>query len=274
MKLRKLIPGDWNMRRNKNCVRNASVKNLLLAAVVSMMPVVAGAAGGHGPELESMEVRLGDTRSLQNGANLFVNYCLSCHSAKYMRYGRMAEDLNIPTSLVEDNMIHGDAKIGDPMTTTMPEEKAAEWFGVAPPDLSLVGRLRGADWLYNYLTRFYVDENSVTGWNNLVFENAAMPHVLSHLQGRQRAVFKTESAEDGSETKVFEGFEMESEGSMDPEEFDHAMRDLTNFLVYMGEPAKLVRIKYGMFVMLFLLVFFALAYMLKREYWKDVDVSH
>lgn len=238
-----------------------------------VMPLVAGAAGG-GAELKHMEVRLNDTNSLQNGAGLFVNYCLSCHSAQYMRYGRMAEDLEIPFKMVEENMIFGDARIGDPMTTTMPKDKAEVWFGVAPPDLSLTGRLRGADWLYNYLTHFYVDESSVTGWNNVVFENAAMPHVLSHMQGRQRAVFRMDESADGAEHKVFDHFEQETEGTMSPEEFDHAMKDLTNFLVYMGEPAKMVRIKYGMFVMLFLLILFGVAYMLKREYWKDVDVAH
>ena len=242
--------------------------------MTALFPVIALGAGGGAAGLKHMEVRLSDTRSLQNGAKLFVNYCLSCHSAEYMRYGRMAEDLDMPVALVEENMLVGDGKIGDPMTTNMPAEKAAEWFGVAPPDLSLTGRLRGADWLYSYLTNFYVDESTVSGWNNVTFENVAMPHVLAELQGRQRAVFRTEVKPDGSEQKVFDHFEAESEGTMSAEDFDQAMRDLTNFLVYMGEPARLKRIRYGMYVMLFLLVMFGFAYMLKHEYWKDVDVSH
>lgn len=250
------------------------MKKIALTFLITVLfPVMALGAGG-AAGLKHMEVRLNDTRSLQNGAKLFVNYCLSCHSAEYMRYGRMAEDLEMPIDLVEQSMLVGDKKIGDPMTTTMPADKAAEWFGVAPPDLSLTGRLRGADWLYSYLTNFYVDEATVSGWNNVTFENVAMPHVLAELQGRQRAVFRTEVMADGSEQKVFDHFESESEGTMTAEEFDHAMRDLTNFLVYMGEPAKLTRIRYGMYVMLFLLVMFGFAYMLKHEYWKDVDVSH
>jgi len=259
--------------KTSNNTPSVNVMTGVLLLLAILLPGSVLAAGG-GAALPKMEVRLSDTRSLQSGAGLFVNYCLSCHSAQYMRYGRMAEDLDIPKELVEENMIFGDAKIGDPMNSTMPAEASAEWFGVTPPDLSLSGRLRGADWLYGYLTSFYVDENSITGWNNTVFPNAAMPHVLHNLQGRQRAVFKTETAHDDTEHKVFDHFELETEGSMSPEEFDHAMKDLTNFLVYMGEPAKMVRIRYGMYVMLFLLIMFGLAYMLKREYWKDVDVAH
>ena len=257
---------------NMNSLSNNKTMLTRLIAIASLVltPVVSMAAGGGSSvKMEPIEVRLGDLPSMQNGARIFVNYCLSCHNAEYMRYNRMAEDLEIPAALVESQMISSDAKIGDPMTTNMPADKAAEWFGVTPPDLSLTGRLRGPRWLYNYFKGFYVDENSVSGWNNTVFPGVAMPHVLAGLQGRQRAVFKEV---DGHQE--FGHFELEREGSMSPEEFDSAMRDLTNFLVYMGEPAKLHRIKYGMYVMLFLLVFFGLAFMLKHEYWRDVDKSH
>ncbi len=246
------------------------MKKFVITVMVAMIPFsvnIASESGG--AKMEPMEVRLSDYGSLQNGAKLFVNYCLGCHSAQYMRYNRMAEDLQIPPDLVRDNMIFTDVKIGDPMISTMPKDKAEEWFGVAPPDLSLAGRLRGATWLFNYLKGFYVDESSVSGWNNIVFANVAMPHALADLQGRQRAVFREDHG-----VKVFDHFEIESEGSMSPEEFDHAMRDLSNFMAYMGEPAKLKRVKYGMFVMLFLLVFGVFAYMLKKEYWRDVDTSH
>lgn len=239
------------------------------AGYLLSMPSALGAGGHDGPALEKMEVRLNDTHSLQAGAATFVNYCLGCHSAKYMRYNRLNEDLAIPVDLVESNMLFGETKIGDPMTTNMPADKAAVWFGVAPPDLSLVGRLRGADWLYNYLKGFYVDETAISGWNNIVFENVAMPHVLAEWQGRQRAVF---GEHDGK--KEFQGFELESPGSMTPEEFDTAMKDLTNFLMYMGEPAKLKRIQYGIWVIVFLMLFGVLAWALKKEYWRDVDVSH
>jgi len=213
------------------------MKKIVLILMVAFAPgsVLAAGGTGSGIPMEHMEVRLADQNSLQNGAKLFVNYCLSCHSAKYMRYGRLVDDLGIPSELVENNMIFSDSKkIGDTMTTTMPEKKAAEWFGVAPPDLSLIGRLRDASWLYNYLKGFYLDSSTVSGWNNTVFPNVAMPHVMADLQGIRT----------------------------------------TNYLVYMGEPAKMKRVKYGVFVMLFLLIFGVLAFMLKREYWRDVDVSH
>lgn len=247
-----------------------AMKTLTFIALLALTPFSAHSAGGQGPELEPVEVKLHDTRSLQSGAKIFVNYCLSCHSAEYMRYNRLSSDLDIPAELVQSEMIFSDAKIGDLMTTTMPRDKAEEWFGVAPPDLTLSARLRGPDWLYNYFKSFYVDESTVSGWNNTVFPNVAMPHVLSQWQGRQRAVFG--EGEDGK--PVFEGFDLETEGSMTPEEFDHAMRDLTNYMVYMAEPAKLKRVQYGIWVILFLLVFAGFAYLLKKEYWRDVDVSH
>ncbi len=251
-------------------MKGTTMKRWISIGWLMLAPCAVLAAGGSGPALEPMAVRLQDTHSLQNGARIFVNYCLSCHGAKFMRYERMAEDLDIPAELVEQEMIFSDAKIGDPMTTNMPPDKAAEWFGVPPPDLSLVGRLRGADWLYNFLKGFYVDETTVSGWNNTVFSNVAMPHVLAEWQGRQRAIF----GQDEQDSPVFERFEQETEGSMTPAEFDQAMRDLTNFLIYMGEPVRLKRVKYGIWVMLFLFVFAGLAYLLKKEYWRDVDLSH
>lgn len=217
-----------------------------------------------------VEVSLRDKVSLQNGAKLFVNYCMSCHSAKFMRYSRMARDLEIPEKLVEDNMIFTGGKIGDAMTTTLSKQAGDQWFGVAPPDLSLIGKLRDPDWLYGYLRSFYIDNSTKSGWNNLVFPNVAMPHALYELQGIQKAIFKSESDEHGKQHEVFEKFELIKAGTMSAEQYDHAMRDLTNFLYYMGEPARMVRIKYGMWVMLFLAVFGALAFMLKKEYWRDV----
>ncbi len=251
-------------------MKRSVMNKIALFTLLAWTPFAALAAGGSGIALEPVEIRLHDRNSLQNGAGIFVNYCLSCHSAHFMRYERMARDLEIPFELVEQEMIFSDARIGDPMTTNMSPEKAAEWFGVAPPDLSLVGRLRGADWLYNFLKGFYVDPTTVSGWNNTVFANVAMPHVLADLQGRQYAIF----GEDADGNAVFERFEPETEGSMTPEEFDLAMRDLTNFLVYMAEPARLKRVDIGIWVILFLFVFGGLAYLLKREYWRDVDASH
>ena len=243
---------------------------LFTALIVGASPAtVFGAGGGGGAPLDYVEVNLADKVSLQNGAKLFVNYCMSCHSAEYMRYNRMAADLEIPEELVKKHMIFNGGKIGDTMTTTMSKEHGEAWFGVAPPDLTLIGKLRDPEWLYTYLRTFYMDESTVSGWNNVVFPNVAMPHVMYELQGIQKANISTETHADGTEHEVIE-LELVQEGSMTPEEFDKAMKDLTNFLYYMAEPARMVRIKYGMWTMLFLAVLGTLAFMLKKEYWRDV----
>jgi ubiquinol-cytochrome c reductase cytochrome c1 subunit len=242
----------------------------LLIVILSMVftPVTVFAA--EGSALDRVEVSLDDKVSLQNGAKLFLNYCMSCHSAQYMRYNRMAADLDIPENLVKKHMIFGDAKIGDPMTITMTEEDGEAWFGVAPPDLSLIGKLRDPEWLYTYLRTFYIDHSTATGWNNKVFPNVAMPHVLADLQGVQKPIYHTETDANGLEQTSVTGFELIREGSMSPREFDAAMRDLTNFLYYMGEPARMVRVGWGIWTMLFLAVFGILAFLLKKEYWRDV----
>jgi ubiquinol-cytochrome c reductase cytochrome c1 subunit len=240
-----------------------------LVLTISLYPVPGVTAEGS-VHLDPVSVSLDDKRSLQNGAKIFVNYCMSCHSAAFMRYNRMAQDLEIPEELVIEHMLVADANIGDPMTTTMTREDGEEWFGVAPPDLSLIGKLRDTDWLYTYFRSFYMDEATASGWNNTVFPNVAMPHALFELQGIQKAVFKSETDDNGIEHQVFDGFEMVTEGTMTGEEFDHAMRDLTNFLYYMAEPARMVRIGYGIWTMLFLAVLGTLAFLLKKEYWQDV----
>lgn len=239
---------------------------LILALVISPL---TGFAAGSGSTLDRVEVSLRDKVSLQNGAGLFVNYCMSCHSAKYMRYNRMAADLEIPEELVESQMIFNGGKIGDAMTTTMLKEHGEEWFGVAPPDLSLIGKLRDPDWIYTYLRTFYVDESTASGWNNKVFPNVAMPHVLFELQGIQRGHKRVEIDSHGNEHEVID-LELVRPGKLDAEEYDHAMRDLTNFLYYMAEPARMVRINYGIWVMLFFAVLGPLAFLLKKEYWRDV----
>lgn len=247
---------------------------LLMVLLTSTTPWAIGSAvaatDNNSIKMAHFEDSLNDKVSLQHGAKLFVNYCLSCHSAKYMRYNRMAKDLEIPTDLVEKHMMFTTDKIGDPMQTTMPAEYAKQWFGVTPPDLSLVGRLRGPEWLYNYFRTFYLDENSPSGWNNMVYENVAMPHAMHELQGQQRAIFKTVIDADGNETKVLDRFETVTLGKMTVEEYDHAIRDLTNFLVYVGEPAKMSRINYGIWVMMFFALLIMLTYLLKKEYWRDI----
>jgi ubiquinol-cytochrome c reductase cytochrome c1 subunit len=157
-------------------------------------------------------------------------------------------------------------KPGELMESTMPVEDAKKWFGTAPPDLSLVSRSRGPDYIYTYMRSFYLDEGTPSGWNNTIFPNVAMPHAMYEWQGNQRAIFSTDS--DGN--KTFERFELVKEAELSPEEYDDAMRDLTNFMVYLGEPAKLVRYRYGFWVMMFMLLLIGLTYFLKKEFWRDV----
>jgi ubiquinol-cytochrome c reductase cytochrome c1 subunit len=216
--------------------------------------------------LASVDINMKDTESLQRGARLFTNFCLSCHSAQYMRYNRMASDLGIPEDVLRENLLFAGDKPGDLMRTTMPKADAREWFGTAPPDLTLVARVRKPEWIYTFLKSYYLDDKSPSGWNNTLFENVAMPHILYELQGSQRAVFKA----DGHGVKTFERFEQQIAGTQTPEQYDAAIRDLTNFLVYMAEPVQLERYRIGGMVLLFLGIFAVAAYRLKKEYWKDV----
>ncbi|MEE9447914.1 MAG: cytochrome c1, partial [Arenicellales bacterium] len=201
-------------------------------------------------------VDLRDKAAMQRGAGYFMNYCAGCHSLKFMRVNRLAKDLGIPEEIAKQELLSGDAKIGDPITHNMPKDKAVQWFGIAPPDLSLTSRLRGDDWIYNYLISFYKDDSAPSGWNNTVFENAAMPHVLAGLQGVQELDHETHE------------LKLVSRGSV--ENYDQVAHDITAFLSYVGEPIKAKRQQYGMFVMLFLFILFALSYALKKEYWRDV----
>ncbi|MCB1856696.1 MAG: cytochrome c1 [Gammaproteobacteria bacterium] len=240
------------------------MKKLIIAFLLATVPLVVVAAGG-GVHLDAANINLNDKASLQNGARLFVNYCLSCHSAKYQRYNRMARDLGLTDEQVKENLMFTTDKIGDTMEIAMDPADAAAWFGTAPPDLSVISRARGVDWIYTYLRSFYVDESRPFGVNNLVFPDVGMPHVFWDLQGLQRAVF---NEHDGK--KVFERFEQVIPGTLSPQEFDGAMRDLTAFLSYVGEPIQMERRAMGKWVLLFIGVFFVLAYLLKKEYWKDV----
>jgi ubiquinol-cytochrome c reductase cytochrome c1 subunit len=246
------------------------MRSLLILLVVLGLPFGAFAAGGHKScgtvECDPVDIDLGDQASLQSGARIFVNYCLSCHSASYMRYNRMGRDLGISDELVKENLLFAADKVGDLMKAVMPKEDARQWFGVAPPDLSLIARSRKPAWVYTYMRSFYRDNKSPSGWNNTVFAHVAMPHVLYEWQGDQRAVFK----KDEHGVAVFDRFEIERVGTMSPKEYDRAMRDLTNFLTYLGEPAKLVRYRIGIYVLIFLAVFLVFAYLLKKEYWKDI----
>jgi ubiquinol-cytochrome c reductase cytochrome c1 subunit len=251
---------------------------LLAAFAVTGSVAASEAAGEHGAaaSVDWMAWKAGnvvkDSKSLQRGAANFVNYCLACHSLKYMRYERMANDLNIPLERLRASLIPTDAKPADYMLSTFPKADAEVWFGKQPPDLSLVARYRGTDWTYRFLKGFYVDKSKVTGTNNLMLDGASMPAVLSGLEGVKAVVFAEHA--DGAAAHgggpAVERFETVATGSMTAEQFDAFVRDTVNFLDYVGEPSQVQRRSIGIWAVLFLLVFTAFAWMLKKEYWKDV----
>ena len=247
--------------------------------------------------MRSMQPDLRDAPSLQRGVKYYVNYCLGCHSLKFQRYERTAIDLGVPEELFMDNLIFTGQKIGGLIATSMPLEEAKAWFGAPPPDLTMVARVRGVDWLYNYLTTFYVDEDRPFGVNNKVFPNVGMPNVLMELQGQQmesacglrpvnlldgeKAVLFALEALTGEDAQAREN-EFRSRircddlavkagtGLLGEAEFDQAVYDIVNFLYYVGEPTRLERERLGIYVLLFLVVLFGFAYLLNREYWKDI----
>jgi len=244
----------------------------LFIALFLMMPLAAMAAGGESVPFHH-ETNLGNQASLQRGAKMFMNYCSGCHSLQYMRYQRISEDLEIPEEVMENNLILTRGKIHDTIQGTMSKENAAEWFGKAPPDLTLTARERGADWIYSFLLGFYLDDSRPSGVNNVVMSNTAMPAVLAPLQGFQALKHEDEGESEGGGHGGGHGepqFELVQEGQLNPAEYRAAAADLTNFLVYVGEPVKLVRYSLGFKVIVFLLLFTALAYMLKKEFWRDV----
>jgi len=216
--------------------KHIKIKLALASTLLSFNVFAAGDL-----HLDHANTDISDTASLQNGAKLFMNYCSGCHAIGFMRYNRIAKDLNLSDSLVAEHLMFAGEKPGETITTAMPKEGAAKWFGGTPPDLSLVARSKGTDWIYTYLRGFYEDDSKVFGVNNKVLENASMPDILWSLkEGKSEA------------------------------EFDQDVRDITNFLDYVGEPAKLIRTSLGVWVLLFLGVLLVLTYLLKKEYWKDV----
>ena len=226
----------------------------------------AFAAGG-GATLQAGN-DLSDRASLQRGAQLYMNYCAGCQSLKYMRYSRMAEDLGLSEEEVMENLNFTGAKFGETIGVSMPAGPATEWFGKMPPDLSVISRVRGSDWIYTYLKSFYLDESRPLGWNNKLFPNASMPNPLWELQGLQHAEFGPVDPATGE--RHVEGLKVAQAGRQSAQEFDQTARDITNFLEYVGEPAALKRQSVGVWVILFLAALTFLAYLLKQEYWKDV----
>ncbi len=235
-----------------------------VAGLLAVSGLVTAAGKVH---LEEAHIDLSDRASLQRGAGLFMNYCAGCHSLQYQRYSRLAEDLGLTQEQVEQNLIRGDAKFGEVMKTGMDKGDAQAWLGKAPPDLSLVTRakLGGPDWTYTFLKSFYVDESRPVGWNNLVLANASMPNVLWELQGTQRAV-EFSQGDNPQPTKL----DVTAAGRLSAAEYDRAIRDITAFLTYVGEPAALKRERIGVWVILFLAFFTLMAWLLKREYWRDI----
>jgi len=245
-------------------------KRLVLIAVslIAMGAAAGVASAEEGEALPHSGADINDVESLQRGARNFMNYCSGCHSLKYVRYNRIAKDLEIPDAELRNLMFTSD-KPFDTINSAMPAD-AEGWFGKLPPDLSLMARARSVDYIYAFLKGFYVDKTRPWGTNNLILPGAAMPDVLADLQGLQKPVFKNEPDEHGSANMVLVGVESMTAGALKPEEYDRFVRDTANFLDYAGEPVKAKRQSLGIFVMLFLVVFFGFAYMLKKEYWKDV----
>jgi len=236
----------------------------VLLLPLSSLTVSASAGAG----VEHSGANIGDTASLQRGAKWYVNYCMGCHSLSYMRYNRMAEDLELSEDMVMMNMVFTNAKFADTMDIAMHPDQAKSWFGKTPPDLSLTGRSRGADWIYSYLLGFYKDE--IGQWNNTLLPNASMPHVLWTLQGIQTPIYRQEANAEGFTHEVIDHFELTTPGIQSPEEYEETARDIAAFLDYAGEPAKLKRKGVGVWVILFLVLFTLVAYLLKAEYWRDV----
>ena len=239
------------------------------ALVIASLAATTASAQHDGFELEPANNNVANIASLQRGAKYFVNYCLGCHSAQYVRYNRLAEDLQLSEDQLVQNLMFTGEQPFDTMVNAMRPEDAIRWFGIAPPDLSLIARSRGTDHIYTFLRSFYASEGSVTGVDNLVLPNTAMPHVLWQLQGVKTAVFEVDEEHGGAE--VFSHFETAKAGELTESQYDQLVRDIVNFLDYISEPMQRERQALGIRVIAFLLVLLLISYMLKKEIWKDVD---
>jgi ubiquinol-cytochrome c reductase cytochrome c1 subunit len=242
-----------------------------LAAAVSMAPAHAASEGIHWDKAPNLT---NDLPALQSGAKLFVNYCLGCHSAAFMRFNRL-RDIGLTEQQIKDNLLFTTDKVGDTMKAAVDPKQAKEWFGGVPPDLTLVARSRaghggtGADYLYTFLRTFYRDPTKATGWNNLAFPNVGMPHALWQLQGEREPVFDTRE-EHGHEVKTFSGWKQVTPGSMTPVQYDQAVAELVGYLQWMAEPEQNSRVRVGVWVLLYLLLFTVIAWRLNAAFWKDV----
>ncbi|MEJ2059670.1 MAG: cytochrome c1 [Gammaproteobacteria bacterium] len=245
-------------------------KKLIAVLLAALLLPALGRASEENVHLDKANIDVSDKAALQRGAKYFVNYCLSCHSAKYMRYNRLVKDLDLTPEQVKQNLIMTNRKIGQTMEVALRPVDGKKWFGNPPPDLSVIARQRGADWLYTYLRSFYLDPSRPTGVNNVVFPKVAMPDVLWELQGWQEPVYKTVELEDGQKEQVIDHLKLVAPGKMTPPQYDQMVRDLVTYLAYMGEPRQVLRKEMGVWVLLFLGLLFVVAYLLKKEYWKDL----
>ena len=251
----------------------------MLALALLAAPLAAAAAEGARLDRLPADVNPNDPVSLQRGAQVYVNYCMGCHGAGYMRYNRLQE-IGLSEQQIRDNLIFTGAKVGELMKTAMDPRDSKEWFGAPPPDLSVIARSRsshagsGADWLYSYLRGFYRDPSRPTGWNNTVYPNVGMPHVLWQLQGEQALETRVRSIPIGNKGEVRKYEEQKlvlvKPGALRPAVYDRMVVDLVNFLVYVGEPARRLRVDLGIWVLMVLAAFTFLSYLIKKEYWKDV----
>ena len=240
------------------------LKKIILAALLSL-PLLAQASSE--VKLDQVKTNVEDKLSLQRGARTFVNYCVGCHSASFMRYSRL-EDIGLTEKQIVGNLMVTGEKPVETMTAALRPTDAAAWFGVAPPDLSLIARSRGADWLYTYLRTFYRDSTRPTGWNNTTFPSVAMPHALADLQGEQ--VLQEGAGKETHGGHAEKQLVLDKPGKLSPKEYDALVKDLVNFTVYMGEPAQTKRKLTGIYVLFFLFGLTILAYFLKKEFWKDI----
>ncbi|MEK8049971.1 cytochrome c1 [Ideonella sp. DXS22W] len=254
------------------------MKRIIAGLLAALSLCTSAVASEGGPAWDKFpKERVTDVAALQNGAKLFVNYCLNCHAAAFMRFNRL-RDIGLTEDQIKKNMLFPTEKVGDLMTVALNAKDAKEWFGATPPDLTVVARSRagangsGADYLYTYMRTFYRDETKATGWNNLVFPSVGMPHVLWELQGEQRAVFANEKDphDPAKTTHVFKGFEQTKPGKLSKADYDSAVADLVAYLQWMGEPAQNQRVRLGVWVLLFLSVFTLIAWRLNAAYWKNV----
>jgi ubiquinol-cytochrome c reductase cytochrome c1 subunit len=255
------------------------MKKLLLSLLLALGAVLPAAASEGGPQWDRFPVdKMSDMASIQHGAKLFVNYCLNCHSASFMRYNRM-RDIGLTEDQIKKNMLFATDKVGEVMKTSLDPRQGKDWFGAAPPDLSLIARSRsgangsGADYLYTYLRSYYRDDTKATGWNNVVFPNVAMPNVLWELQGQREPKYeevKSEHEAGGATEHRLVGFTQLTPGTLTPQQFDESVADLVAFLQWMGEPAQAHRVRLGVWVLIFLAILTVITWRLNAAYWKDV----